>query len=219
MTFTLEQTKNLIYVANSFEEWAENGRKEPVEITEEIPENLLNLFRIFLFRFCDRNAEHKEKELSLYAVDYGKSRMAFGKIKALSTFETEKGIHTFHDVMDSCNKKEIMKDRVSVLDAQDFIAQSGKRKDAIIKNIQDMADITAAFTIEKSVLILDTGIILHTNMIRGINRFTCHAFLFETDAGYLFVCMPFRIASFIGETQLSTVPFILEKWMDYLHRE
>ena len=55
MTFNLEQIKNLVYVANSFEEWTDNGKKEPIQITENIPMNLWNLFRIFLYRFCTEN--------------------------------------------------------------------------------------------------------------------------------------------------------------------
>lgn len=53
MTFNLQQVKNLIFVANEFNKWQENGKSEPVEITEEIPLNLWNLFRFYLLRLCD----------------------------------------------------------------------------------------------------------------------------------------------------------------------
>lgn len=57
MEFNFEQMKDLIYVSNSFEEWSNSGKKEPVKITEEIPVNLWNFFRIFLYRFCDCRTE------------------------------------------------------------------------------------------------------------------------------------------------------------------
>lgn len=53
MEFNLEQIKNLIYVANCFENWSKGGKVESIKITEGIPINLWNLFKIYLYRFCD----------------------------------------------------------------------------------------------------------------------------------------------------------------------
>lgn len=55
MTFNLEQIKDFIYVANCFEDWTDNHKMEPIEIKEDIPLNLWNLFRIYLYRFCNEN--------------------------------------------------------------------------------------------------------------------------------------------------------------------
>lgn len=249
MTFNLEQMKDLIYVANCFEEWTDGGKKEPIEITEAVPLNLWYLFRIYLLRFCDKNSTvilppvkkipadflygtfrkvevspatefvsedafanaHiqevvlSDKELNLYDIDYDKYRMAFGKIKALSAFESEKNIRNFTDVMECCNRKELVKKRTTVVSRDDFLSQCGKAE--------------LDFTIGKSVLIFDTGLQINTHMIKGLSSFKCYAFLFESNDAYLFLCRPLRIRSVINKGQLPSVPFILEKWMEELHKE
>lgn len=55
MKFNLQKIKNMILVANEFEKWLENKKNEPIEIEEEIPENLWKLFNFYLLRFCDEN--------------------------------------------------------------------------------------------------------------------------------------------------------------------
>lgn len=55
MKFDLKKIKNMIFVANEFEKWFENKKTEPIEIEEEIPENLWKLFNFYLLRFCDEN--------------------------------------------------------------------------------------------------------------------------------------------------------------------
>lgn len=261
MTFNLEQIKNLIYVANSFEEWANNGKKEPIVITEEIPMNLWNLFRIYLFRFCDRNTDLKLPpnktipadylygtfrtvevspateyvsenafrhadinnsknyiiEMQLYDVDIEKVKLDFGKIKALSAFEKKKNITDFTAVMNECNKNENIKNCATVLSKEEFIQQSEKSELKLCERISEA--INAPFSFRNSVLIFDTRIILKTARIRRISSFCCYAFLFETENKYLFVCVPFGIVSYIEKENLSTVPFILEKWMETLHKE
>lgn len=55
MKFNLQKIKNMILVANEFEKWLQNKKNEPIEIEEEIPENLWKLFNFYLLRFCDEN--------------------------------------------------------------------------------------------------------------------------------------------------------------------
>lgn len=273
MTFNLEQIKDLIYVANSFEEWTDNGKKEPIQITEDIPMNLWNLFRIYLYRFCNENTTlilppvkripanflsgtfgrvevsssteficekaftkaqiqelkipsevlvqngafnketikvEKTKEIDLYDIDYEKLKMEFARIKAITAFDMEKNIHNLTDVMESCNRKELTKERVKILDTKQFIQKVGFHK--IISEINKLTEREMDFSGSKSVLIFDTGLIIKTLRIRPYNRLKCHAFIFESADAFVFVCLPLRICSFIGKAQLSAVPSLLEKW-------
>lgn len=273
MTFNLEQIKDFIYVANSFEEWTDNGKKVPIQITENIPMNLWNLFRIYLYRFCNENTVlilppvkripagylagtfsrvevspsteficekafikaqiqklkipsevlvqngafnketikvEKTKEIDLYDIDHEKLKMEFARIKAITAFDMEKNIHSLTDVMESCNRKELTKERVKILDTKQFIQKVGFHK--IISEINKLTEREMDFSGSKSVLIFDTGLIIKTVRIRPYNRIKCHAFIFESVDAFVFVCLPLRICSFIGKAQLSAVPSLLEKW-------
>ncbi|MCQ2574288.1 MAG: hypothetical protein MJ182_10375, partial [Treponema sp.] len=241
MTFNLEQIKDLIYVANSFEEWTDNGKKVPIQITEDIPMNLWNHFRIYLYRFCNENSVlilppvkripanflsgtfgrvevspsteficekaftkaqiqelkipsevlvqngafnketinvEKTKEIDLYDIDYEKFKMDFARIKAISAFDMEKNIHSLTDVMESCNKKELSKDRITVLATKQFVQKVGFHK--IIAEINKLTEREMDFSASKFVLIFDTGLIIKTVRIRPYNRLKCHAFIFES---------------------------------------
>ena len=277
MTFNLEQIKDFIYVANSFEEWTDNGKKEPIQITEDIPMNLWNLFRIYLYRFCNENTVlilpplkripanflsgtfgrvevppsteficekaftkayiqelkipsdvlvqngafnketrkvQKTKEIDLYVIDYEKLKMEFARVKAITAFDMEKNIHNLTDVMESCSKKELSKDRITVLDTKQFLQKAGYHK--IIAEIKRLTEREMDFSASKSVLIFDTGLIIKTLRIHPYNRIKCHAFIFESADAFVFVCLPLRICSFIGKGQLSAVPSLLEKWTQQL---
>lgn len=277
MTFNLEQIKDLIYVVNSFEEWTDNGKKEPIQITEDIPMNLWNFFRIYLYRFCNENTTlilppvkripanflsgtfgrvevspsteficekaftktyiqelkipsevlvqngafnketrqvQKTKEIDLYDVDYEKLKMEFARVKAITAFDMEKNIHNLTDVMESCNRKELTKERVKILDTKQFIQKVGFHK--IISEINKLTEREMDFSGSKSVLIFDTGLIIKTVRIRPYNRLKCHAFIFEAVDAFVFVCLPLKICSFIGKGQLSAVPSLLEKWTQLL---
>lgn len=277
MTFNLEQIKDFIYVANSFEEWTDNGKKDPIQITENIPTNLWNLFRIYLYRFCNENTTlilppvkripagylagtfsrvevspsteficekaftkahiqelkipsdvlvqngafnketrkvQKTKEIDLYDIDYEKFKMEFARVKAITAFDMEKNIHNLTDVMESCNKKELSKDRITVLDTKQFVQKAGFHK--IIAEINRLTEREMDFSASKSVLIFDTGLIIRTLRIHPYNRLKCHAFIFESADAFVFVCLPLRICSFIGKGQLSAVPSLLEKWTQLL---
>lgn len=277
MTFNLEQIKDLVYVANSFEEWTDNGKKEPIQITEDIPLNLWNLFRIFLFRFCNENTVlilppvkripanflsgtfgrvevsssteficekafkkahiqelkipsdvlvqngafnketikmEKTKEIDLYGIDYEKLKMEFARVKAITAFDMEKNIHNLTDVMESCNRKELTKERVKILDTKQFVQKAGFHK--IIAEINKLTEREMDFSASKSVLIFDTGLIIKTVRIHPYNRLKCYAFIFESVDAFVFVCLPLKICSFIGKGQLSTVPSLLEKWTQLL---
>lgn len=280
MTFNLEQIKDFIYVANSFEEWTDNGKKEPIQITENIPTNLWNLFRIYLYRFCNENtvlilppvkripanflsgtfrrvevsssteficekaftkAEiqelkipsgvlvqsgafnketrkvQKTKEIDLYGIDFEKLKMDFARIKAVAAFDMEKNIHNLTDVMESCNKKELSKDRITVLDTKQFLQNVGFHK--IIAEINKLTEREMDFSDSNSVLIFNTGLIIKTVRIRPYNRLKCHAFIFESVDAFVLVCLPLRICSSIGKGQLSSVPSLLEKWTHLLLEE
>ena len=280
MTFNLEQIKDFIYVANSFEEWTDNGKKEPIQITEDIPMNLWNFFCIYLYRFCNENttlilppvkripanflsgtfgrvevspsteficekaftkaqiqelkipsdvlvqngAFNKETikvektiEIDLYDIDYEKLKMDFARIKAITAFDMEKNIHNLTDIMESCNRKELTKERVKILDTKQFIQKVGFHK--IISEINKLTEREMDFSASKSVLIFNTGLIIKTVRIRPYNRLKCHAFIFESVDAFVFVCLPLKICSFIGKGQLSAVPSLLEKWTQLLLEE
>lgn len=280
MTFNLEQIKDFIYVANSFEEWTDNGKKEPIQITEDIPTNLWNLFRIYLYRFCNEstililppvkripanflsgtfgrvevspsteficekaftkayiqelkipsdvlvqngafNKEtikiEKTKEIDFYGIDYEKLKMEFARIKAITAFDMRKNIHNLTDVMESCSKKELSKDRITVLDTKQFLQKAGYHK--IIAEIKRLTEREMDFSASKSVLIFDTGLIIRTLRIHPYNRIKCHAFIFESAEAFVFACLPLRICSFIGKGQLSAVPALLEKWTQQMFGE